>query len=84
MINRFYYHFTVGDHFRILSPIRISYSLAFDFRFVPQEPERPLTPPPTIELYTRVLPPSSASGTYPWNTLKIRLVGSHPLWGHHL
>ncbi|KAG2067284.1 hypothetical protein BDR04DRAFT_1129677 [Suillus decipiens] len=39
------------------------------------EPPRPPTPPPTFATYTR-------RNTFP--DLKIRLVGSHPLWAHHL
>jgi nicotinamide N-methyltransferase len=39
-----------------------------------QEPPRPPTPPPTFATYTR--------NTF--SDLKIRLVGSHPLWAHHL
>jgi nicotinamide N-methyltransferase len=39
------------------------------------EPPRPPTPDPTISTYSRG--PGQADVT-------VRLVGSHPLWGHHL
>ncbi|KAH9475539.1 Protein N-terminal and lysine N-methyltransferase EFM7 [Psilocybe cubensis] len=46
------------------------------------EPPRPPTPEPTISTYNRdqdkISPDSS------WDSIKIRLVGSHPLWAHHL
>ncbi|KAJ6518674.1 putative methyltransferase-domain-containing protein [Mycena sanguinolenta] len=45
----------------------------------PEEP-RPATPEPTIAIYERDA--DVASGD--WQDIKIRLVGSHPLWGHHL
>ncbi|GBE87585.1 Protein N-terminal and lysine N-methyltransferase EFM7 [Sparassis crispa] len=49
------------------------------------EPPRPPSPEPTVTLYTRdaELPPWASSGC-PWSTIEIRLVGSHPLWGHYL
>ncbi len=28
--------------------------------------------------------PSSTPCQWPWSTISVRLVGSHPLWGHHL
>ena len=55
-----------------------------------QEPPRPPTPEPTIAVYENI------SNTTPednrrhdlnlssWSTISIRLVGSHPLWGHYL
>lgn len=48
-----------------------------------QEPDgfRPSTPPPTTATYT--LAPSKTSGREPC-TITMELVGSHPLWGHHL
>ncbi|KAF8321349.1 hypothetical protein DL93DRAFT_2213498 [Clavulina sp. PMI_390] len=53
------------------------------------EPERPQSPEPTIEIYDRVasIPSPDAKPDAPdraWDRLSIRLVGSHPLWGHHL
>ncbi|OAX37745.1 hypothetical protein K503DRAFT_771204 [Rhizopogon vinicolor AM-OR11-026] len=42
------------------------------------EPPRPPTPPPTFATYTR----NTESETLP--DLKVRLVGSHPLWAHYL
>ncbi|KAJ3561319.1 hypothetical protein NP233_g10266 [Leucocoprinus birnbaumii] len=41
------------------------------------EPERPPTPEPTFSVYTR--PDPSAEP----RDIRIRLVGSHPLWAHH-
>ncbi|EIW86224.1 hypothetical protein CONPUDRAFT_86246 [Coniophora puteana RWD-64-598 SS2] len=43
------------------------------------EPSRPPSPDPTYEVYPR----KSSSPGAP-SELKIRLVGSHPLWAHHL
>ncbi|KAF9027131.1 hypothetical protein BDZ89DRAFT_987503 [Hymenopellis radicata] len=43
------------------------------------EPPRPPSPEPTFSVYKRENPPNKD-----WNELKIRLVGSHPLWAHHL
>ncbi|KAI0330069.1 hypothetical protein GY45DRAFT_1354153 [Cubamyces sp. BRFM 1775] len=43
------------------------------------EPPRPPSPEPTVTTYTRE---KQANDT--WTTIDIRLVGSHPLWGHHL
>ncbi|KXN87393.1 Putative nicotinamide N-methyltransferase, partial [Leucoagaricus sp. SymC.cos] len=42
------------------------------------EPERPPTPEPTFAIYERKNPLSEP------RNIKIRLVGSHPLWAHHL
>ncbi|KAI0764772.1 putative methyltransferase-domain-containing protein [Fomes fomentarius] len=42
------------------------------------EPPRPPSPEPTIATYTR----EGNSGE--WTKIDIRLVGSHPLWGHYL
>ncbi|OSD07813.1 hypothetical protein PYCCODRAFT_1449006 [Trametes coccinea BRFM310] len=47
------------------------------------EPPRPPTPEPTVTTYTRERK-ASTSSTDDWSTIDIRLVGSHPLWGHHL
>ncbi|KAJ7733253.1 nicotinamide N-methyltransferase [Mycena maculata] len=45
----------------------------------PEEP-RPPTPEPTVEVYYR----DDDIVSDEWREIKIRLVGSHPLWGHHL
>lgn len=45
------------------------------------EPPRPPSPEPTIATYTRQRLPDDPNA---WKTIDIRLVGSHPLWGHHL
>ncbi|EKM77139.1 hypothetical protein AGABI1DRAFT_77552 [Agaricus bisporus var. burnettii JB137-S8] len=42
------------------------------------EPDRPPTPPPTFSTYTRHISGSDLKD------IRIRLVGSHPLWAHHL
>ncbi|KAK7683092.1 hypothetical protein QCA50_013765 [Cerrena zonata] len=47
------------------------------------EPPRPPTPEPTIATYTRSTS-STDDGLDQWSKIDIRLVGSHPLWGHHL
>ncbi|ETW76291.1 hypothetical protein HETIRDRAFT_105796 [Heterobasidion irregulare TC 32-1] len=44
------------------------------------EPERPPSPDPTFSTYTR----KRALNKFDWETIEIRLVGSHPLWGHYL
>ncbi|KIJ53206.1 hypothetical protein M422DRAFT_25671 [Sphaerobolus stellatus SS14] len=41
----------------------------------------PPPPEPTFATYDR---PESLSQGSSWSSLSIRLVGSHPLWGHHL
>ncbi|EJD51861.1 nicotinamide N-methyltransferase [Auricularia subglabra TFB-10046 SS5] len=46
------------------------------------EEERPPTPEPTTATYTR--DPERVSEADDWRELAIQLVGSHPLWGHHL
>ncbi|KAF8919489.1 putative methyltransferase-domain-containing protein [Mucidula mucida] len=43
------------------------------------EPPRPPSPEPTFSVYKRENPRNND-----WDKLKIRLVGSHPLWAHHL
>ncbi|CAL1709264.1 unnamed protein product [Somion occarium] len=53
-------------------------SLSLDAVFT--EPPRPPTPEPTIATYTRTIHPQGDD----WSKINIRLVGSHPLWGHHL
>ncbi|PPQ74708.1 hypothetical protein CVT26_007559 [Gymnopilus dilepis] len=47
-----------------------------------KEPPRPPTPEPTVATYTRDAQnlPSDES----WREIRIRLVGSHPLWAHYL
>ncbi len=62
-----------------------------------QEPPRPPSPEPTIAVYENIAnlnpkdnnqhhhhdhdyDPSSGQ----WSTITVRLVGSHPLWGHYL
>lgn len=45
------------------------------------EPPRPPSPEPTVETYTR---DTSSTSSRDWSTVQISLVGSHPLWGHHL
>ncbi|KAJ7449599.1 putative methyltransferase-domain-containing protein [Mycena latifolia] len=45
----------------------------------PEEP-RPPTPEPTVTVYER----EDDLFLNDWRDIKIRLVGSHPLWGHHL
>ncbi|KAF8628636.1 hypothetical protein AX15_003770 [Amanita polypyramis BW_CC] len=45
------------------------------------EPNRPPTPPTTTVVYARESHPVVTTG---WTRLSIRLVGSHPLWGHYL
>ncbi|KAJ7155523.1 nicotinamide N-methyltransferase [Mycena crocata] len=45
----------------------------------PEEP-RPPTPEATVEVYTR---DEDVEGN-DWREMRIRLVGAHPLWGHHL
>ncbi|PPR04579.1 hypothetical protein CVT24_012032 [Panaeolus cyanescens] len=53
------------------------------------EPPRPPTPPPTISTYHRdskhlAVDPKDVHSSADWKEVNIRLVGSHPLWGHHL
>jgi nicotinamide N-methyltransferase len=48
------------------------------------EPPRPPSPEPTIAVYERSVIDDSTSGPHPWNTITVRLIGSHPLWGHYL
>ncbi|PAV19105.1 nicotinamide N-methyltransferase [Pyrrhoderma noxium] len=60
--------------------------LALDAVF-PEE-ERPPTPDPTITTYVRTLKQAErgneASQHYMWDAIEVRLVGTHPLWGHYL
>ncbi|KAF5350050.1 hypothetical protein D9756_009196 [Leucocoprinus leucothites] len=51
-------------------------SLGLDSIF--PEPERPPTPEPTFSTYTRLEPSAEP------RDIRIRLVGNHPLWAHHL
>ncbi|KAH8083299.1 putative methyltransferase-domain-containing protein [Cristinia sonorae] len=53
-------------------------SLSLDDMFT--EPPRPPTPPASIETYIREREPPHKD----WSHIEISLVGSHPLWGHHL
>ncbi|KAJ3546338.1 hypothetical protein NM688_g5526 [Phlebia brevispora] len=49
------------------------------------EPPRPPSPEATIATYCRVPPPWALSTDYDvWSEIEVRLVGSHPLWGHYL
>ncbi|GJE86741.1 nicotinamide N-methyltransferase-like protein [Phanerochaete sordida] len=49
------------------------------------EPPRPPSPEPTISTYTRALHSSTLTANHGvWSDIEIRLVGSHPLWGHYL
>jgi EEF1A N-terminal glycine/lysine methyltransferase len=54
-----------------------------------EEPPRPPSPEPTFSVFTRC--PQLQPGTYGndendehWTHIEIRLVGTHPLWGHYL
>ncbi|KAH7106807.1 nicotinamide N-methyltransferase [Auriculariales sp. MPI-PUGE-AT-0066] len=47
----------------------------------PEEP-RPPSPEATISQYAR--DPAQVKSNADWKKIEIRLVGSHPLWGHHL
>ncbi|KAF9512129.1 hypothetical protein BS47DRAFT_1466587 [Hydnum rufescens UP504] len=47
------------------------------------EPPRPPSPEPTVEVYYRD-PNIHNNRIHDWVSISIRLVGSHPLWGHHL
>ncbi|KII90355.1 hypothetical protein PLICRDRAFT_529182 [Plicaturopsis crispa FD-325 SS-3] len=50
------------------------------------EPERPPSPEPSVVVYTREHSVDAVTGRGgdEWTSVTIRLVGSHPLWGHHL
>ncbi|CCM05355.1 uncharacterized protein FIBRA_07569 [Fibroporia radiculosa] len=58
------------------------------------EPPAPPIPDPTTSTYVREETPINGEGRSPvddedrssstWSSINIRLVGSHPLWGHHL
>ncbi|KIY44577.1 hypothetical protein FISHEDRAFT_51130, partial [Fistulina hepatica ATCC 64428] len=50
--------------------------------FPAEEPERPPTPQPKTTVFERGTHHKTAPET--WSTIKITLVGSHPLWGHYL
>ncbi|KAI0674126.1 putative methyltransferase-domain-containing protein [Trametes maxima] len=57
--------------------------LALDSMF--PEPPRPPSPEPTMTTYTREKRHFEAQADVAdWKSINIRLVGSHPLWGHHL
>lgn len=47
-----------------------------------KEPPRPPTPEPTIAKYTR--DSNQVRSPDDWKEIEIRLVGTHPLWGHYL
>ena len=58
-----------------------------------QEPPRPPSPEPTIAVYENLNiianfedspNPNPSPSPSPWSTISVRLVGNHPLWGHHL
>lgn len=53
-----------------------------------KEAERPPSPEPTVEIFERdkdsLTVDDSAIPHSGWDRISIRLVGSHPLWGHHL
>ncbi|KIY70044.1 hypothetical protein CYLTODRAFT_442264 [Cylindrobasidium torrendii FP15055 ss-10] len=51
----------------------------FDLGSMFPEPERPASPEPTFSVYNR-----ERTNQTDWSEIKIRLVGSHPLWAHHL
>ncbi|EPS95315.1 hypothetical protein FOMPIDRAFT_1168809 [Fomitopsis schrenkii] len=46
------------------------------------EPPRPPSPKPTLAVYKRE--GVNTDKEWDWSEISIRLVGSHPLWGHHL
>ncbi|KZT20524.1 hypothetical protein NEOLEDRAFT_1122557 [Neolentinus lepideus HHB14362 ss-1] len=55
--------------------------LSLDAVFTEEEKRSP-TPPATSSIYTREKPLCARDDT--WREVRIRLVGSHPLWGHYL
>lgn len=65
--------FTVRPDHRIL--------LALVHQFSLQEPPRPPSPLSSTAVYTREVLPSTSTD---WTQISVRLVGSHPLWGHYL
>ncbi|KAI5118221.1 hypothetical protein M0805_000717 [Coniferiporia weirii] len=58
--------------------------LALDAMFT--DPPRPPSPSPTISIYTRspACKRKEDVKKNAWSEIEIRLVGSHPLWGHYL
>ncbi|KAF8873886.1 putative methyltransferase-domain-containing protein [Infundibulicybe gibba] len=44
------------------------------------EPPRPPTPEASVSIYNREV----VRDEHEWDTIRINLVGAHPLWGHHL
>ncbi|KAI0249404.1 hypothetical protein BJV78DRAFT_1228236 [Lactifluus subvellereus] len=64
----------------------VDWSLALGAIFT--EPPRPPTPEPTIVVYRNNSENTEAQEqdrqNRPWSTIFVRLVGSHPLWGHYL
>ncbi len=47
-----------------------------------KEPPRPPSPEPTFATYVREGEDTQTQSD--WTEVRIRLVGSHPLWGHYL
>ena len=72
----------------------------FDDTFNRQEPPRPPSPEPTTAIYENIIITTTTTTTtttnhednhdpdlslvWNWSTISLRLVGSHPLWGHYL
>ncbi|KAJ7043501.1 nicotinamide N-methyltransferase [Mycena alexandri] len=56
--------------------------IGLDLDSVFPEEERPPTPEATVVVYEREERDGDAQNE--WREVKIRLVGAHPLWGHHL
>jgi len=54
--------------------------------YIIQEPLRPPSPEPTTAVYQRSVAGTIAAGMphASWSTITVRVVGSHPLWGHYL
>ncbi|KAH9996385.1 hypothetical protein BJV74DRAFT_827878 [Russula compacta] len=51
------------------------------------DPPRPPSPEPTIAVYHNIDIANNIANEddyHPWSTISVRLVGSHPLWGHYL
>jgi hypothetical protein len=51
-----------------------------------QEPPRPASPEPTIVVYenNESAAQEQSDVHLSWSSISVRLVGSHPLWGHYL
>ncbi|RDB18927.1 Protein N-methyltransferase NNT1 [Hypsizygus marmoreus] len=67
---------------RFFIPTSMSDDIELSLDSIFTEPPRPPTPEPTTTVYTRELQREIAPEE--WKTIKIRLVGSHPLWGNYL